>query len=70
MALGIAEVGDCCSSLVVVVVDSWLGELSCGNSWWAVKFAGTRLFVECAGETREKHLFEVAHHIGVLTILE
>ena len=50
VALGSAEFGDRCSSLVVVVVDSWLGELSCGTLGGqvkeTVKFAGTLLFVE------------------------
>ena len=52
VAPGSAEFGDRCSSLVVVVVDSWLGELSCGTLGGqvkeTVKFAGTLLFVECA----------------------
>ena len=74
MALGSAELGDRCPSLVV---DSWLGELSCGTPGRhvkeTVKFAGTRLFVESAPVKRKGHLSEVAHDIhefGSLTILE
>ena len=51
MALGGAGFGDRCLSLVVVV-DSWLGELSRGTLGGqvkeTVKFAGTCLFVESA----------------------
>ena len=52
--LGSVELGDRCSSLVVVVVDSWLGELSCGDTWWTVKFAGTCLVVESARVKRRR----------------
>ena len=53
MAFGSAELGDRCSSLVVVV-DSWLGELGCEDTWWTVKFSGTCSFVESARVTRRR----------------
>ena len=46
VALASAEFGDRCSSLVVMVVDSWLGEFSSEDTWWTVRFLGTCLFVE------------------------
>ena len=66
MAVGSAEFGDLCSS-VVVVVDSWLGE--------PVKFAGTCLFVELlnlsAGEAQEEPcLVLLATKSTSLTFLE
>ena len=52
VALGSAGFGDRCSTLVVVAVDSWLGELSCGTPGGQVKeivkVAETRLFVVSA----------------------
>ena len=54
VALGLRNVGDRCSSLVVVVVDRWLGKLRCGHTWWTVKFAGTCLFFESARVKRRE----------------
>ena len=78
MAHGSVEFGDRCSSLVVVVVDSWLGELSCGTLGEQVKetvmFARTRLLVESLQVKRRKRiclkLNTKSKILGSLTILE
>ena len=42
------------------MVDSWLGELSCGDTWWSVKFVGNvfvcRISVVVCGGTQEEKL--------------
>ena len=62
--LGSAQFGDRCPSLVVVVVDSWIGELRCGTPGGQVKETvkiSWNVFVcrLCAGETQEEHFLKL-----------
>ena len=60
--------------LFVWLGNSWLGELSWEDTWWTVKFAGTRLFVESARVKRGRSIclkmYTKSTNLRVLAFLE